>query len=177
MDSKWKMICGPLNSFILIAVTATNQDIQAAERRLPSIGNSCTVPFTTTTSDIVLTNSIPPTSVLSTRDGNRQLTTTLPIDSDDITSLRLSSPVTEESSDESDADGKFLSLSLLEFILVVVIVAVVVTAIFVVTGLVCCWQLHMKRLQMINNNNSKCNDNDYNSSLSIKINFFYSNEG
>ena len=118
MDSKWKMICGPLNSFILIAVTATNQDIQAAERRLPSIGNSCTVPSTTTTSDIVLTNSIPPTSVLSTRDGNRQLTTTLPIDSDDITSLRLSSPVTEESSDESDADGKFLSLSLLEFILV-----------------------------------------------------------
>ena len=156
-------------------MTATNQDFEAAEQRLPSIGNSCTMPLATTTSDVILTNNIPPTLVLSTREGDRQLATTSLIGSegsDDIT--RLSSPVTEESSNESDADGKFLSLSLLEFILVVVIVAVVVTAISVVTGLVCCWRLHMKRLRM---NNPDGNDNDYKSSLSIKNNFFYSNEG
>ena len=67
-------------------MTATNQDIQAVEQRLPSIGNSCTVPLTTTTSDIILRKSIPTTSVLSTRDGDRQLATTLPIGSDDISS-------------------------------------------------------------------------------------------
>ena len=145
------------NTFILIAETATNQDIQAAERRLPSIGNSCIVPLTTI---ITSTMSIPTTSVYisltSTRDGDRQLATTLPIGSDDISS----SPITEESSDDA-TDGQFLSLSLLELILVVVIVAVVVISISVVTGLACCWWLYMKRVQTINNTcNSKGNDNN-----------------
>ena len=129
------------------AVSATNRDIQAAEQRLPSIGNSCTVTtlLTTTASDNVSTKSMPTAFESTIRDGNNQQTTTLPVVSDGISG----SPVKEESSGD---DGQFLSLSLLEFILVVVIAAVVVIAVFVVISVACCWCLHMKRVQMANKN-------------------------
>ena len=133
-------------------MSATNQDIQAAEQRLPSIGNSCTVVLTsvltTTPLDNVSTKSMPTTSESSTTaDGNSQQTTTLSV-AHDGTSIS-GSPITEESSDN---DGHFLPLSLLEFILVVVTVAVVVIAVIVVISVACCWCLNMKRVRMANKN-------------------------
>ena len=88
---------------------------------------------------------MPTTFESSTRDGNSQQATTLPVASDGISG----STITEESSGD---DGQFLSLSLLEFILVVGIVAVVIIAVFVVISVACCRCLHIKRVQTANKN-------------------------
>lgn len=135
------------------AVNATNQDIQAAEQRLPLIGNSCTI---TAMSDGISSTSLPTTTVSvtvtsalsnslsSTRDDDRQQATTSPIVSDGISSF----PTTKDTSSDND---QFLSLSLLEFILVVVILAVIIIAVFVVITVTCCCCLYVQRVQVENN--------------------------
>ena len=129
-------------------MNATSQEIQAAELRLPLIGNSCTV--IATFDNIISTKSMPMTAtvastLLSTNNSKNQQATTLPIASDGISG----SPTTKESSDIDD--GQFLSLSLMEFILLVVILAVVIIAVFVVITVICCCCLYVQ-VRVANNN-------------------------
>ena len=129
-------------------MAATNQDIQAAEQRLPSVENSCTVLTTTALDNNYSTTesaSMPITSESNTR---------VPGDDNQLATTSSIAPVTEE----SPHDRQFLSLSLLVFILVVVIVALVIIALVVVISVACyCGCLHMKRVWVVNSSNCKGN--------------------
>lgn len=80
-----------------------------------------------------------------TRDDAKQVTTQdLPVVS---TSTNVDSSIAEDALD----DGRFLSLSLLEFILVVVILAVVFIAVLVVMVVAFCCCLHIQHMRIANN--------------------------
>ncbi len=121
-------------------MNATNQDIQAAERRLPLIGNSCTI--TTMVAGLTTVGSTLPLS--STRDGDRQQSTTLPVISGGSSS---SDGVGGSTTTDESSNDQFLSLSLTKFILLVVILAVMVIAVFIVITVICCCCLYVQRVR------------------------------
>ena len=156
-------------------MNATNQEIQIAEQRLPLIGDSCTI---ITPLDEISTSSIPTSTVrtalstimplLSTSDSDREQATTLPIVSDGISDSESSSGST--TTEDGSEDEQFLSLSLMEFILLVVILAVTVITILTVITVICCCCLYVQRVQSQAEMYNTEGNFFFNAALKIKFN-------
>ena len=122
-----------------LTVNATNQELLAAEQRLPLIGSTCTtVSFIVDNNINVMTTSTLSSGGSDSSQGQGQQVTTQSLSSELISGANTT--------EGGSGDGFFLTLSLTEFILIVIVLVVIFISICVVITIACCccmYVLHM----------------------------------